>query len=81
MRTTIEITADQRVALTALAARRGLRGFSALVQEAIDEYLAENADDELTSFLALEGSLSDEEADQVEGRIAELRSAPWRAVP
>ena len=39
-RTTVEIREEQRAALVALAARRGIRGFSLLVQEAVDRYLA-----------------------------------------
>lgn len=36
MRTTVEITAEQHRALSAIAQRRGLRVFSTLVQEALD---------------------------------------------
>ncbi|MBI5244905.1 MAG: hypothetical protein HY922_14660 [Elusimicrobia bacterium] len=39
MRTTIELTDEQRGALLELAGRRGLRGYSSLVQEALDRYL------------------------------------------
>lgn len=39
MRTTIELTDEQRSALLALAGRRGLRGYSSLVQEALAQYL------------------------------------------
>lgn len=77
MRTTVEITNEQRVRLTALAAERGLRGFSALIREAIDMYLEEQ--DDLEEVLALRGILSDEEADEMERHVAELRAAPWRA--
>lgn len=41
MRTTIEITDEQRAKLLELAARRGEKGFSILVQEALDLYLRE----------------------------------------
>ena len=40
MRTTIEITEEQRAELLKLAAIRGHNGFSQLVQEALNEYLA-----------------------------------------
>ena len=40
MRTTVEISAEQHRALSAIAQRRGVRGFSVLVQEALDTYLA-----------------------------------------
>lgn len=41
MRTTLEITDAQRASLLELAARRGEKGFSRLVQEALDLYLRE----------------------------------------
>lgn len=71
MRTTVEITEEQHLALTALAAKRGVRGFSALVREAIDRYLAEQRGDDLEAVLALRGILSPEEGDALERRIAE----------
>lgn len=39
MRTSIELTDEQRAALLTLAGRRGLRGYSSLVQEALAQYL------------------------------------------
>lgn len=39
MRTTIELSDEQRSALLALAGKRGLRGYSSLVQEALARYL------------------------------------------
>lgn len=39
MRTSIELTDEQRSALMALAGKRGLRGYSSLVQEALTLYL------------------------------------------
>ncbi len=78
MRTTVEITDAQHLALVALATKRGQRGFSVLVQEAIDRYLEEESDDDLEAVLALEGSLTDEEADELERRIAESWST-WPA--
>ena len=77
MRTTVEITDDQRLALATLASKRGLRGFSALVQEAIDRYLAEERGDRLDAVLALRGSLSDREADELDRRIADA----WASWP
>ena len=40
MRTTVEITDAQRAGLLELAARRGEKGFSRLVQEAVEAILA-----------------------------------------
>lgn len=39
MRTTVELTDEQRAALAALACKRGIRGYSSLVQEALAQYL------------------------------------------
>lgn len=78
MRTTIELTAEQHDALTMLARRRGMRGFSLIVQEALDAYLADLGADEVDSLLALEGSIGDPEAGEVRRRITEAR-ASWRA--
>jgi hypothetical protein len=80
MRTTVELTAEQHEGLTALAARRNLRGFSVLVQEAVDAYLSSHADETIEALLALEGSISDGEADEVRARIADLWQSEWRAV-
>lgn len=77
MRTTVELRDDQHSALAALASRRGLRGYSVLVQEALDLYLSEHAPERLKEVLALRGILSDEEGNQVERRIAEAW-ATWR---
>ena len=43
MRTTVELSDRVRAKLLELAARRGDRGFSALVEEAVERYVA-NAD-------------------------------------
>jgi metal-responsive CopG/Arc/MetJ family transcriptional regulator len=40
MRTTIELSDEQRAELLRLAAERGEKGFSRLIQEAVEEYLA-----------------------------------------
>jgi hypothetical protein len=39
MRITVEIRPEQRIQLLEIAARRGKKGFSGLVQEAIDRFL------------------------------------------
>lgn len=79
MRTTVEITEEQHRALTLLAHRRGVRGFSQLVQEAIDAYLSELGADEVESLLALNGILGDEDEREVRSRIDDVR-AVWRAL-
>jgi hypothetical protein len=79
MRTTIEITDEQRGQLLDLAARRREKGFSRLVQEALDRYLAESLDDRkrLKEALAVLGTLSDEAATRLEKSVRQLRSS-WR---
>jgi len=79
MRTTIEIPDTQRARLLELAARRGEKGFSRLVQEAVERMLAE--DDSRKSrtkaALALKGSIGAKAADDLEASIARVRST-WR---
>lgn len=64
VRTTIEISDMQRVKLIALAAQRGEKGFSRLVQAAIDAYLdGEHAHDKTRQeALRLRGALSGRDA-------------------
>lgn len=74
MRTTVEIRDEQRVALAALAAKRGLRGYSELIQEAIDLYLEQSEGNDMEALLALQGSITDAEAEEMRRRIAEAWS-------
>jgi hypothetical protein len=77
MRTTVEITSEQHRALSAIAQRRGVRGFSLLVQEALDGYLASLNTDEVDLLLGLEGVLNDSDAHAMRSRIEDARTA-WR---
>jgi hypothetical protein len=79
MRTTIELTPTQRARLLATAARRGEKGFSAIVGEALDRYFDGEAArlDRLERALSAIGSISDEEADRMEADASAIRS-PWR---
>jgi hypothetical protein len=79
VRTTIEITDEQRSKLLELAAERGEKGFSRLVQEAIDRYLEANAArrDRVRAALEVGGSLDDASADALEDSIRRLRGQ-WR---
>jgi hypothetical protein len=77
MRTTVEITDEQHRALSAIAQRRGVRGFSALVQEALDGYLANLNTDEVDLLLGLEGVLTEFDAREMRSRIKEAKAA-WR---
>jgi hypothetical protein len=79
MRTTVEITDAQRAGLLDLAARRGEKGFSRLVQEAVDRFLADEHEgkERVEAALALEGSMTAEAADELTASVARLRSN-WR---
>lgn len=77
MRTTIELSTEHHERLRALARRRGERGFSSVVEEALDVYFASLGTDEVEALLALEGSMTDEEADRVSERVEEIR-ASWQ---
>lgn len=77
MRTTVEITDEQHRALSAIAQRRGVRGFSTLVQEALDGYLANLNADEVNLLLGLEGMLTESEAQEARARIDDVRTS-WR---
>jgi len=79
MRTTIELRDDQRARLLEIAARRGEKGFSRLVQEAVDRFLeAEALRDRATedAVRAL-GSLQTEPADRMHEVARQLRDR-WR---
>lgn len=77
MRTNVDIPARHLTALRTLAARRGLRGFSRLVTEAIDRYLAElGAQDEERREKTIDrlvGSISAEEAEHMREELRRSR--------
>jgi hypothetical protein len=79
MRTTVEMKPEHRSALLALAARRGEKGFSSVLAEAIEEYL----DQERTrvqrrkELLSLAGSLSLQDAKNLRSTAMSLREQ-WR---
>jgi hypothetical protein len=79
VRTTVEMKPEHRSALLALASRRGQKGFSAVLAEAIENYLRGEADREKRrrTLLALAGSLSAKEADALRRVVRELREN-WR---
>ena len=79
MRTTVEIPDVQRARLLELAARRGEKGFSRLVQEAVDRLLAEDDSRGVRTkaALALEGSMGAKEADELLASVVRIRST-WR---
>ena len=65
MRTTVDISPEQRARLMELAARRGEKGFSKLVQQALDAYLKSQAgeEDKRRRALMLKGALDSREAE------------------
>jgi metal-responsive CopG/Arc/MetJ family transcriptional regulator len=78
MRTTVDIPDAQRARLLDLAARRGEKGFSGLVQEALELYLRDQQKQEATKRAAgLCGCLSTDEADELEAAAKQIRSR-WR---
>ncbi|MDQ3265273.1 MAG: hypothetical protein M3Y59_16720 [Myxococcota bacterium] len=79
MRTTIELSDVQRAELLRLAAERGEKGFSRLIQEAVDRYLEEQGSrsDRTEAALRLEGTLDNAGAEALERSVREARSL-WR---
>ena len=79
MRTTIEITAEQRSKLMALAARQNEKGFSRLVREAIDNYLEHQleASEKIERAVRLRGSLGEEDIAALTEERNRLRES-WR---
>lgn len=79
MRTTVEMKTEHRSALLGLAARRGEKGFSSVLAEAIEEYLrgGEARRRRIKEFLSLEGTLSAGEAEELRKVTTELRES-WR---
>ena len=78
MRTTIEMTDAHRAALLELAARRGLKGFSSLVEDAIASYLLEESarNDKRRAAARLRGTLSKDDASALSARAADLPRSP-----
>jgi predicted transcriptional regulator len=79
MRTTIELNNEQRAELLRLAAKRRIKGFSVIIQEALDEYLLRQGGKEksITVALALKGCLANKEAHEFEERVNLIRET-WR---
>ena len=79
MRTTVEIKPEHRAAFIALAAQRGHKGFSSVLEEAIDSYLDGERErlQRRQELLALAGSLSESEAEELRYATHQLRES-WR---
>jgi metal-responsive CopG/Arc/MetJ family transcriptional regulator len=79
MRTTVELQDDHRAQLMELAARRGEKGFSRLLAEALEGYFAKEhaLEEKRRRVLRLRGVLSDEEAAGLRATCQEIREF-WR---
>lgn len=80
MRTTIELSDELRARLLALAARRGEKGFSSLVETAVERYLEddERRQSRIRDAVSAIGSLDDDEADGLRKSVETVRST-WRS--
>ena len=74
MRTTIEISDEHRSALLSIAAKKGLRGYSKIIEEAIDNYInnQSKSTDIKNSVIAMKGTW-EKDTDQIKNNIKELR--------
>ena len=79
MCTTIELKSEHRSRLLAIAAKRGEKGFSSVLSEAVESYLGSEAERERRRHRALQlrGVLRREEAARLRQQAASLR-ASWR---
>ena len=78
MRTTIELPDEQRARLLEIAARRGEKGFSGIIQEALEHYLRTQQQSEaVEQALKSRGKFSEAEADEIHESALALRSR-WR---
>lgn len=79
MRTTIEMRDEHRSALLQLAGRRGAKGFSTLIAEALDAYLKgqEKETARRKAALAVKGALRPVEANALRAATRAIRDR-WR---
>ena len=75
MRTTIEISDRHRGILLSLAAQKGLRGYSGIIQEALDYYIEHQTRvaGAKRDILKMKGTWKAEEAKETRSRLIELR--------
>ena len=79
MRTTVEIPDEQRAKLLEAAARRGEKGFSSIVQEALADYFdaEEKRQEKVRRALEVIGSLDADQTAALERSVRKLRRR-WR---
>jgi hypothetical protein len=80
VRTTVEIRDTYRATLRKLAARRGRNGFAVVLDEAIEQYIAQHATqaDTRQRALKLRGTLPSRQARRLRADAAALRRS-WRS--
>ncbi len=82
MRTTLELTPENYTALRELAARRGEKGYSRIVNEAIDRYVHADAQERraqaIAALEASRGIISGEEGEELQANIRRWRES-WRS--
>ena len=76
MRTTVELTDRTYTRLRAKAAERGMRGFSTIVEEALDRYLGQGDDDLMSLLTEADGAWSKRDVQEWE-RMREEAWASW----
>ena len=79
VRTTVELKPEHRAALIAIAAQRGQKGFSAVLEEIIAAYLHGEQDRQhrRRTLESLAGSITAEEARELRDKTREIRES-WR---
>jgi hypothetical protein len=79
MRTTVEMKPEHRSALLALARRRGEKGFSTVLAEALEEYLSGERERRRRreDLLSLAGILPPEDAERLR-RVTKALRESWR---
>ncbi len=80
VRTTIELSDELRARLLAMAARRGEKGFSSLVETAVERYLEdeERRQSRIREAVSAIGSLDHDEAERLRKSVESVR-ATWRS--
>jgi hypothetical protein len=75
MRTTIEIPDRYRSILHSLAVKKGLRGYSSIIEEALDAYIdgLSRKNDLRNEILQMMGSWQEEEVSEIKEKITEMR--------
>lgn len=75
MRTTIEISDKHRGILLALAAQKGLRGYSGIIKEALDYYIEHQSKttEKKREILKMEKTWNVEETEEIRSNLVELR--------